>query len=94
MHLDHAHDVPAVAIAELGEDLVVDRAELAAIPSICSGVRWAIGLSIVLMSGPSWLGHRTISIAPSGALTQVRTISPSVPWIAPLRRSRIRPEQS
>jgi hypothetical protein len=30
VHLDHAHDVAPVAVAELGEDLVVDGVELAA----------------------------------------------------------------
>ena len=35
-----------------------------------------------------------ISIGPSGALTQVRTISPSLPWTLPVRRSRTCPWQS
>ena len=84
VHLDHAHDVAAIAIAELGEDLVVDRGELLAdLLELLGGEmsRRVFGR----------VHHRAISTAPSGALTQVRTISPSEPCTRPLRRSRIRP---
>ena len=79
VHLDHARDVAAVAIAELGEDLVVDRVELAAeLPRSArrsggpAGSRSGRGHGV-----PRCRVQRSISIAPSGALMQVRTISPS-----------------
>ena len=95
VHLDHRHDVAAVAVAEVVVDLVVDRVELAPSSSICSALRCASGLSIssaTAMCSPR--AQSSISTRPSGALMQVRTISPSEPVIWPLRRSRTRPEQS
>ena len=78
VHLDHAHDVAAVAVAELGEDLVVDGVELPAELLdllVASGARagFRSSLGIGFLAGR---GHRAISTGPSGALTQVRTISP------------------
>ena len=49
MHLDHAHDVAAVAVAELGVDLVVDRVELAAeLARSARGSGGSSGLSIIV----------------------------------------------
>ena len=47
-------------------------------------LRWLIVIPL------GWLKVRSRS-APSGALTQVRTISPSLPWTSPVRRSRTWP---
>ena len=81
VHLDHARDVAPVAVAEVVEDLVVDRVELLAeLLDLLVGEprqraldhRWPWGPRV---SG-SWFTARSRR-APSGALTQVRTISPS-----------------
>src|SRR5512132_3023471 len=92
MHLDHAGDVAPVAVAEVLEDLVVDGVELAAerveflraqpCERAFSHARHR-GLQSV---------HSAISTSPSGALMQVRTISPRCPDTLPVRRSRTWPE--
>ena len=67
--------------------------------SICSAESRLSGLSISVQwwqwsSNSSRLAQSAISIGPSGALTQVRTISPSLPWTSPVRRSRTWPRRS
>ena len=103
LHLDHALDVAAVAVAEVGEDPVADRVELARqlVELLLGEVRErALALGIYRCGGGTLIGlpfvgsQSAISIGPSGALTQVRTISPSLPWTSPVRRSRTSPEQS
>ena len=102
VHLDHALDVAAVAFAEVGVDLVVDRVELAAELLDLLGRevaragsrsrRWRRRQAVAaVIEVASRLSQSSISIGPSGALTQVRTISPSLPWTSPVRRSRTSP---
>ncbi len=127
VHRDHRVDVLRVTLAEVVEDLVVDRVELLAerldllvgelreraddpvgIGHVAGLLGW---LSVHLCLPPVvWVEvcesrwrwsragvarcQRAISTGPSGALTQVRTISPSSPCTSPLRRSRSWPEQS
>ena len=94
LHRDHALDVAAIALAEVGVDPVADRIELAAEllellrREVASGLS-ASGVVAVIVS-LSWF-QSAISIGPSGALTQVRIISPSLPWTSPVRRSRTSP---
>src|SRR5688572_29611833 len=74
-------------MSELGEDLVVDRGELVADLLELFGGEMSRRVF-------DRVHHSAISTAPSGALTQVRTISPSEPCTRPLRMSRTRPEHS
>ena len=89
VHLDHRSDVVGVALAEVVEDLVVDRVELAAelldLLVGQAGQRVLDRSSVVMWSPGSCVSvaQRSISTGPSGALTQMRTISPSSPWTSP-----------
>ena len=82
VHLDHRADVVAVAVAEVVEDLVVDRVELLAelldlLVGEAARAGSRSGRSAMGSSRSRGRGHSSISTGPSGALTQVRTISPS-----------------
>ena len=112
VHLDHARDVAAVALAEVAVDVVVDRVELlgrALRSAPRRGGRAGLGSPRRRRFAARWvlgwwwrstrlLGVRgfqsSISTAPSGAFTQVRTISPFCPVTSPVRRSRTSPERS
>jgi len=61
VELDDATDVGGVAVAEVVEDLVVDRLELPPIASICSSLRRWIGFWIpvvgaLIVALSVWMG--------------------------------------
>ena len=85
MELDDRADVESVGLAEVGVDLVVDLLErFADLLDLLGGepVERVLDLSC----------HRSTSTCPSGALTQMRTMSPCSPCTSPVRRSRSLPD--
>src|SRR5215211_2102217 len=80
VHLDHARDVAAIAIAEVVVDLVVNGVEALAelFDLLLAQAReWALDLRRGQMHPPR--AQSSISMSPSGAFMQVRTVSPSDP---------------
>ena len=87
----------ASRVAEVGADLVADRLErLADLVDLLrreAVQRVAgVGAGVGAVDGWAWSApHSSISMCPSGALTQVRMVWPGSPWSSPVRRSRTCP---